>query len=104
MSTCASLRLRLKSHGLQALDSTFFTYAAFVMSLLYVPGAERRPGMGYEAVTSASAPYAGDAATVPHQAYMVFRCMFAVITPALIADAFAERVPFGGFVVFSLLW
>ncbi len=44
------------------------------------------------------------APTVPHLAFMIFQCMFAVITPALICGAFAERVKFTGFVVFSLLW
>jgi Amt family ammonium transporter len=46
-------------------------------------------------------PYA---ATVPHQAFMVFQMMFAVITPALITGAFAERKRFKAFVVFTLLW
>src|SRR2546428_11656150 len=44
------------------------------------------------------------AATIPHQAYMVFQMMFAVITPALISGAFAERQRFKAFVLFSLLW
>src|SRR5919202_1322630 len=44
------------------------------------------------------------AATVPHLAYMVFQMMFAVITPALITGAFAERKSFKAFVLFSLLW
>lgn len=44
------------------------------------------------------------AATVPHLAYMVFQMMFAVITPALITGAFAERMKFSGFVVFTILW
>ena len=35
---------------------------------------------------------------------MIFQCMFAVITPALITGAFAERISFKGFLVFSLLW
>jgi Amt family ammonium transporter len=42
--------------------------------------------------------------TVPHQAFMMFQGMFAIITPALITGAFAERMKFGAFVVFSLLW
>src|SRR3954466_3660730 len=45
--------------------------------------------------------YAG---TVPHLAYMAFQMMFAVITPALITGAFAERKRFKAFVLFSLLW
>ncbi|MBI3625278.1 MAG: ammonium transporter [Candidatus Rokubacteria bacterium] len=43
-------------------------------------------------------------ATVPHQAYMVFQLMFAVITPALITGAFAERMKFSTFIVFTLAW
>ena len=44
------------------------------------------------------------AATVPHQAFMAFQMMFAVITPALITGSFAERVSFKAYVIFSLLW
>jgi Amt family ammonium transporter len=43
-------------------------------------------------------------ATVPHQAFMIFQAMFAVITPALITGAFAERMKFGSFLMFVLLW
>jgi len=49
-------------------------------------------------------PNADYAATIPHQAYMIFQCMFAVITPALITGAFAERMKFSSFLVFILLW
>jgi len=44
------------------------------------------------------------AATIPHQAFMIFQMMFAVITPALISGSFAERMKFTGFAVFILLW
>ena len=53
---------------------------------------------------SASQPYPAYAATIPHQAYMIFQCMFAIITPALMTGAFAERISFRGFLMFSLLW
>ncbi len=43
-------------------------------------------------------------ATIPHQAYMIFQCMFAVITPALVVGSFAERVKFPAFVLFTVLW
>jgi len=43
-------------------------------------------------------------ATIPHQAFMVYQMMFAVITPALITGAFAERMKFSSFLVFTLLW
>jgi Amt family ammonium transporter len=44
------------------------------------------------------------ASTVPHQAFMVFQCMFAVITPALITGAFAERMRFSAFLLFIVAW
>ena len=51
-----------------------------------------------------AAPSAVYATTIPHVVFMIFQCMFAVITPALITGAFAERMRFGPFLVFSLLW
>lgn len=42
--------------------------------------------------------------TIPEMAFVAFQCMFAVITPALITGAFAERMKFHAFVVFILLW
>jgi Amt family ammonium transporter len=53
---------------------------------------------------SASEAYPTYAASIPHQAYMIFQCMFAVITPALITGSFAERISFKGFLLFSILW
>ena len=44
------------------------------------------------------------APTIPQIVFMIYQCMFAVITPALITGAFAERMRFGPFLVFSLLW
>jgi Amt family ammonium transporter len=49
-------------------------------------------------------PYADYAATIPHQAFMIFQAMFAIITPALIIGAFAERMKFSAFLLFTLLW
>ncbi len=49
-------------------------------------------------------PNTGYAPTVPHQAFAIFQMMFAVITPALITGAFAERKRFKAFVIFTLLW
>jgi len=45
--------------------------------------------------------YAG---TIPHQAYMIYQCMFAVITPALITGAIADRMKFKTYLVFLILW
>jgi len=44
------------------------------------------------------------ATTVPHEAFMIFQAMFAIITPALITGAFAERAKFSTFLVFMLAW
>ncbi len=51
-----------------------------------------------------AAPNADYAATIPHTAFMAFQMMFAVITPALITGAFAERKRFKAFVIFTLAW
>jgi len=51
-----------------------------------------------------AAPNADYAATIPHQTFMFYQLMFAIITPALMTGAFAERMKFTTFVVFSLLW
>jgi ammonium transporter, Amt family len=46
-------------------------------------------------------PYAG---TISHQTFVIFQCMFAIITPALITGAFAERAKFGTFLIFMVAW
>ena len=46
-------------------------------------------------------PYADN---MPHQLFMIFQAMFAIITPALITGAFAERMKFGAYLVFIVLW
>jgi Amt family ammonium transporter len=49
-------------------------------------------------------PFPDYSATIPHQAFMIFQMMFAVITPALITGAFAERFKFKTYLVFLILW
>lgn len=49
-------------------------------------------------------PYPDYSATVPHIAFMLFQCMFAVITPALITGAIAERLNFKAWVAVLVLW
>ena len=51
-----------------------------------------------------AAPNADYAATIPHLAFALFQMMFAVITPALITGAFAERKRFAAFLLFTVLW
>src|SRR3569833_32867 len=43
-------------------------------------------------------------ATVPQQSFMLFQMMFAIITPALISGAVAERIKFSGYLLFTILW
>ncbi|HOH55374.1 MAG TPA: ammonium transporter [Paludibacteraceae bacterium] len=50
------------------------------------------------------APDGSSVGTIPHLVFVMFQCMFAVITPALIIGAFAERINFKGFVLFTVLW
>jgi ammonium transporter, Amt family len=81
-------------------------WVLFGYSLAFSPGNSFIGGVQWAGLygVSATQPYPAYAATIPHQAYMIFQCMFAVITPALITGAFAERISFRGFLVFSLLW
>ena len=51
-----------------------------------------------------SAPNADYAGTIPQQTYMIYQLMFAIITPALISGAFAERIKFSAMVLFTVLW
>src|SRR5690242_6884813 len=51
--------------------------------------------------TQPDADYSG---TIPAQTFMVYQLMFAIITPALITGAFAERMKFGAMVLFMVLW
>src|SRR5262249_3562859 len=43
-------------------------------------------------------------ATIPQQTFMVYQLMFAIITPALITGAFAERMKFSAMILFMILW
>jgi len=50
------------------------------------------------------APNPTYAPTIPHMAFMIYQAMFAVITPALISGAIAERMKFSSYLIFTLLW
>jgi Amt family ammonium transporter len=56
---------------------------------------------GLAGVSGEAGPYSDN---IPHLAFMIFQGMFAAITPALITGAFAERMKFKAFLIFSLLW
>src|SRR6266540_3566954 len=61
-------------------------------------------GLDFAGLAGVGAKPSVFAPTVPATAYMMFQLMFAIITPALIAGAFAERMRFSGYLVFIGLW
>ncbi len=61
-------------------------------------------GLDYAFLNGVAWDAARDGESIPHLVFMTFQMMFAIITPALITGAFAERVRFGPYVVFTLLW
>ena len=81
-------------------------WVLFGYSIAFAPGTPLLGSFAWAGLggVSASVPYDAYSATVPHQAYMIYQCMFAVITPALITGAIAERMSFKGFLLFSILW
>jgi len=54
-------------------------------------------GVGFE-------PFKAYSETIPHQTFMIYQAMFAIITPALITGAWAERMKFSTFLVFMVVW
>jgi ammonium transporter, Amt family len=74
-------------------------------SLAFANGTSFLGGLQWMGLTGVGAtPNPDYAATIPHQTYMFYQLMFAIITPALMTGAFAERMKFSTFLVFSLLW
>lgn len=62
-------------------------------------------GLDFFALNGVGMDTAGSPAdNLPHLLFMIFQCMFAVITPALITGAFAERMKFGALLIFSAFW
>src|ERR671918_660020 len=62
-------------------------------------------GLQYVLHDVTSNAYGGiDGTTIPHQTYMIFQMMFAIITPALIVASLAERMKFSAFIIFIVLW
>jgi len=98
------LSVLMQSFFLAALISVQWVLWGY--SVAFAPGHSWIGGLQWVGLSgvSPSIPFPPYAATVPHQAYMIFQCMFAIITPALISGAIAERMSFRAFILFSLLW
>jgi Amt family ammonium transporter len=80
-------------------------WVVYGYSLAFAPGTGFWGGFQWAFLNGVGLePYADYSATIPHQAFMIFQAMFAVITPALIIGAFAERMKFSSFAVFIVLW
>ena len=80
-------------------------WVLFGYSLSFAPSKGFWGGFGWFGLNGVTLePYTGYAVTIPHQAFMLFQAMFAIITPALIIGAFAERMKFSAFLIFTLLW
>jgi Amt family ammonium transporter len=74
-------------------------------SLAFAPGNSFVGGFSYLFLRNVGGlPNAIYAGTIPQQTFMLFQLMFAIITPALITGAFAERMKFSAMVLFSALW
>ena len=80
-------------------------WALFGYSLVFHEGNRFIGNFGYLFLRGVgAAPDADYAATIPQQTFMVYQLMFAIITPALITGAFAERMKFKAMLLFMVLW
>ena len=96
------LNLLMQSFIMMALMSVFWVMIGY--SLAFSPGNWFVGGLSWVGLRGVGFEPSAYAPTVPHQAFMAFQMMFAIITPALITGAFAERMKFSAFLIFSLLW
>jgi Amt family ammonium transporter len=96
------LNLLMQSFIMVALMSVFWVLIGY--SLAFSPGNVFVGGLSWVGLRGVGLEPSAYAPTVPHQAFMAFQMMFAIITPALITGAFAERMKFSAFLLFSLLW
>jgi ammonium transporter, Amt family len=79
-------------------------WALFGYSLSFAKGSPFIGGLDFLFLKDVGTAPSGYAATVPHLTFMAFQLMFAIITPALITGAFAERMKFSAMLVFCSLW
>jgi Amt family ammonium transporter len=97
------LATMMQSFTLMALASVM--WALFGYSLAFGEGNTFIGDLRYALLNGVgSAPNEDYAGTIPHQTWMMFQLMFAIITPALITGAFAERMKFSAMTLFMILW
>lgn len=96
------LATMMQSFVLMAVMSVL--WVLFGYSLAFAKGNALVGGLDYVFLRGVGAEPSGYAATIPHQTFMVFQLMFAIITPALITGAFAERMKFSAMLLFCSFW
>ena len=80
-------------------------WAVFGYSLAFSEGSSFVGSLDFAFLRNVgSTPNADYAATIPQQTFMIFQLMFAIITPALITGAFAERIKFSAMLAFTAVW
>jgi ammonium transporter, Amt family len=93
----------MHSFVLMAVVSVLWAVVGY--SLSFGEGNSFIGGMQYVFLKGVGADPNGDyAGTIPQATFMVYQLMFAIITPALISGAFAERIKFSGMLLFMILW
>ena len=92
-------------HGFALMGVVTILWAVVGYSLTFSEGSPFVGGLRYLFLNGVGAdPNADYAATIPQQTFMVYQLMFAIITPALICGAFAERMRFSAMLLFMTLW
>ena len=92
-------------HSLMAMGVVSIVWVLWGYSLAFAPGSTFVGGLDFFGLAGVSAE--GNAIhglTIPDQLMMIFQAMFAIITPALITGAFAERMKFSSYLIFITLW
>ncbi len=93
----------MQSFILMGLVTVLWAVAGY--SLVFDEGSPFLGGLRYLFLNGVgAAPNPDYAATIPQQTFMVYQLMFAIITPALISGAFAERMKFSAMLLFMTLW
>lgn len=97
------LSTMMHSFALMAVVTVLWAFYGY--SLSFGEGNPVIGGFGYLFLNGVgAAPNADYAPTIPQQTFMVYQLMFAIITPALISGAFAERIKFSSMLIFTCLW
>ena len=93
----------MQSFIMMAVITVFWAVIGY--SLVFGEGTPFLGGLRYVLLDGVgSAPNPDYAGTIPHMTFMVYQLMFAIITPALISGAFAERMKFSAMLLFMTLW